>query len=163
MIDNPLWAFIMHICNPKYKNDVIDELKKFINSEFNLASILYYVRQQAVIIIDPYTSCNRKRMQQRGKGGDLFRCRIENLATIQSIVYYSFARLFGWRVYTVPYTEDKQIDQFRYNQIADEIFRYFGMQKKNTNIFDETYGKFAKPCGDYTLDFTYAKAVGIYK
>jgi len=164
IIDNPIWSFIMHICSLKRQDNLVEELQKFINSEFNLASLLYFVHQRGVVIIDTHISRNRSRMLRRCKGGDIFRSRIKNLPLIQSITYYCFARLFGWKIYTVPYNLDGSIDSVRYDKIADEILAYF----KRPNLDPKNLPKnasflFEKPTGDFEFDHDHAKAIGIFK
>lgn len=161
-IDNPLWVGIMDLCDPKYTYSLVQELMRFLNANLNAAAIGYYINQRGVVFIDPYPSLCAQRMLKRNDGGDAFRARIGRYAITQAMAYYTIARLFGWKVYCVPYTEHRKFDPSAYTRIADELLtdQYFGIATKNNPIPSTSYGR---PPNDRPVDHTYAKAVGIYK
>nr|WIE70404.1 unknown [Oryctes rhinoceros nudivirus] len=75
------------------------------------------------------------------------------------MTYYAVARLFGWKVICVPYTEDGEIDACRYQANIDAIIRYFGSPKRT----GKPYVRFSKPSNFYVIDTVYPKSVGIFK
>lgn len=161
-IDNPLLVGIMELCDPKYTTNLVWELLKFLNANLNEAAIGYYINQRGVIFIDPYPSLCAERMLRRNTGGDLHRSRISRYAIVQAMAYYTVARLFGWKVYCVPYTSRREFDPTVYTRIADELLtnEYFGMASLDNPIPAIYY---ARPPNNRPISTDYPKAVGIYK
>ena len=161
-IDNLLWVWIMQYCNPKYEESLVDELLRFVNVNFNAPSLAYFIGQKAAIFVDPFPSICEKRMLVRGTGGDAYRGRLRGYAITQAIAYYAIARLFGWKVFCVPYDESRNFDTSRYANIADYlIHHYFGMPDSTTNPIPQS--RYDKPQNVYVPDFEFAKSVGIFK
>lgn len=158
-IDNPLWTFIMQACNPEKRDNVVIDLLNFINSTFNEPSIAEYISQKGVIFIDPYPKLNSERMLQRCTDGDANRGRIPAYNPIQFISYYAVARLFGWKCYSVPYTVDRIFDPKSYDNIAEELTKFFG----SPNPTNESLVYYNKPKNEFCIDSDYPKSIGIYK
>lgn len=157
-IDNPLWTIIMTLCDPQYKDRVVEELLKFFNATINEHVIAYMLRQEVVVFIDPYPSLNRARMMSRCTGGDAYRARIRMYPITQCIAYYMAARLYGWTVRCVPYDEERNFQPQRYRAMAEEIKNIFGTPLKQGPL------RLArKPDGHYLEDTEYSIATGIFK
>lgn len=157
-VDNPLWSIIMPLCDPKYRNDVVDELLRFFNGTVNEHVIAYMCQQRVVVFIDPYPSCNRTRMLRRCENGDAFRARINMYPIAQAIAYYMAARLYGWTVRCVPYDENRKFRPERYRTIAAEIKRLFGRP-----VARPPPEASSKPDGHHLTDTEYSTATGIFK
>nr|WDA64569.1 GrBNV_gp17-like protein [Oryctes rhinoceros nudivirus] len=158
-IDNVIWSFIMPGCNPQNKSTYIRDLFSFLNSNFNEPSIAEYITQKGVIFIDPKSKKNQERQLRRCEDGDPWRARLKLYTVSQFMTYYAVARLFGWKVICVPYTEDGEIDACRYQANIDAIIRYFGSPKRT----GKPYVRFSKPSNFYVIDTVYPKSVGIFK
>jgi hypothetical protein len=151
----------MQYCDPRYEDTLVDEILKFVNANFNAPSIAYFVGQKGVIFVDPYPSICEQRMLARGTGGDAYRGRLRGYAITQAIAYYTIARLFGWKVFCVPYDESRQFDPKRYQDIAKYLIeRYFGLPDQSDPIPKSRYDR---PQNVYVPDFEFAKSVGIFK
>ena len=166
-IDNTLWLWIMNHCGVEHQGTLVSDLLRFIDSTFNAATIGYFMTQNVVIFIDPQPLLNAERMLRRGTGGDSTRGRIKYYAHTQALAYYTMARLFGWKVFCVPYDyTDPQNPTFapeKYSAIADYINASFALPSLPCPSDELTVRSFEKPSNEYLIDNTYAKAVGIYK
>lgn len=167
-IDNPLWRWIMHACNPiaMLNKNLIDECLHFLSSSFNVSSFEYLSKQKVVVFIDLLPSENKKRMLSRCQGGDAFRARIENYAITQTVAYFLIAKLCGWKLVTVPYDLDKKIYlPNKYEEIINDLITYFNF-KQNTgsleNFFEDDRNDL-RPLNNYHCAFGYAIDCGIYK
>lgn len=159
-IDNVLWSFIMPACNPTKVDTVVMDMFRFFNANFNEPSIAQYITQKGVVFIDPFSKLNAERMLKRCTDGDAHRGRLTLYPTIQFLVYYTAARLFGWKIFCVPYTEDLKFDPIRYVEIADQLQNYFG-KPRSTNTLP--FVRFSKPANDFEVDNFFPKSVGIFK
>lgn len=157
-IDNPLWAIIMPLCDPQYKNFVVEELMHFFDSTINEHVAAYMCAQQAVVFVDPYPDLNRARMMSRSTDGDAFRCRIQMYPIAQFMAYYMAARLYGWIVRCVPYDEERNFQPHRYLGMAEEINKFFG-----SPIKQEPLKEASKQDGYHLEDTEYSIATGIFK
>lgn len=157
-IDNPLWAIIMPLCDPQYKDRVVEELMQFFDSTLNEHVAAYMCAQQAVIFVDPYPGLNRARMMRRSADGDAFRCRIQMYPIAQFMAYYMAARLYGWTVRCVPYDEEHNFQPHRYLSMAEEINKLFG-----SPIKQEPLKQASKQDGHHLEDTEYSIATGIFK
>lgn len=158
-IDNVLWTFIMPGCNPRNKKTFVHDLLSFLNSNFNEPSIAEYIQQKGVIFIDPKSDKNKERQLARCEDGDPWRGRLEMYTISQFMAYYVVARLFGWKVICVPYTDDGRIDDVRYKRNIETIVKYFGVPKPT----GRPYVRYSKPSNFYIVDNSYSKSVGIFK
>lgn len=159
-IDNPLWVAIMELCNPVYEETLVDELLKFVNANFNEPALGYFIGQRGVVFVDPFPDVCARRMLSRSTGGDAHRGRIDKYAIVQSMAYYTVARLFGWRVYCVPYTANQTIDSSRYLTISHELDGYFGYASSD-NLLPQS--RYKRPVNNYPINNKFAKSIGIYK
>lgn len=159
-IDNPLWVGIMQFCDPRHSETLVTDLLNFISDNFNAATLGFFIAQKGVVFVDPYASKCAERMLRRGTGGDAFRGRIATYAIVQTMAYLMVAKLFGWRVYCVPYDASGNFDPSQYGQIAEEMHAFFGEVGTTYPLPRERYGK---PLGLLCPDPTYPKSVGIYK
>lgn len=152
----------MELCDPKYKETLVWELLRFLNSNLNAATIGYYINQIGVVFIDPYPSLCEKRMMARSTGGDIYRSRIGRYAIVQTMAYYIVARLFGWKIYCVPYVGNRQFHPEGYKAIARELMseRYFGVATLENPLPKHHY---ERPPNDRPIDTAYPKSVGIFK
>lgn len=164
----------MQYCEPRYEDRLVDELLRFINANFNEPSLAYFIGQRGAIFVDPYPSICERRMLARGTGGDAYRGRLRGYAVTQAIAYYMVARLFGWKVFCVPYTEtssssspssfsslSRQFQPSKYKEIANYLVQeYFGLPNANNPVPKTRYDR---PQNVYIPDMEYAKAVGIFK
>lgn len=160
-IDNIIWVFIMTACNPKMKNNLVNELFAFLNAHFNEASITGFIQERGVIFIDPYPNLNSKRMMERGQNGDAYRSRLHMYNYAQFITYYTIGRLFGWPIYVVPYNNMREYNPQEYEIYIEEILKYFNEPIKEINM--EKFVQFKKPPNNYPIDNTYPISVGIFK
>ncbi|ABO45350.1 unknown [Gryllus bimaculatus nudivirus] len=164
-IDNPLWRWIMHACNPvitPHKN-LVDECLRFLSSSFNSSSFEYLAKQRVAVFIDLLPSENKKRMLERNKGGDAFRARIKNYAIAQTVAYFIIAKLCGWKIITVPYDLSKKIYfPHKYQDIIKNLITFFNFEELN-NINAIENKDDLKPLNDYNCDFEFAINCGIYK
>lgn len=159
-IDNILWVFIMEACDPKKKSAIVNNMFRFFNANFNEPSIANFIAQKGVIFIDPYPEKNIARMLARCMDGDAHRARINLYPIVQFIVYYTAARLFGWKVVCVPYdSATRQFKPSKYIQIGNMLQQYFGKPIDTGRKFVS----FAKPPNDYIVNNEYPKEVGIFK
>lgn len=158
-IDNVIWEFIMPECNPIKREGLIRDLFSFLNSNFNEPSIAEYISHKGVIFVDTNTTQNKERQLKRCEDGDPWRARLDMYPIAQFMTYYVTARLFGWKVICVPYSNDDQIDNVRYNRNIQTIMDYFG----KPILTDLPYVKFSKPSNSYEIDNSYPKSVGIFK
>lgn len=149
----------MKLLDPTRVDYIIDDLLEFLTC-FNEPSIAQFISQKVVIIVDPYPERNRARQMGRNEDGDALRARLPLYPHAQFIVYYTFARLFGWPLYTVPYTEDGNIDQEKYTQNLEDICNYFGEVGESTIDLNTT---FAKPASRFVIDNSYPLKMGVYK
>lgn len=152
----------MELCDPKYERDLVWRLLRFLNANLNEASIGYYMSQRGVVFVDPYPSLCAARMMARGTGGDAYRCRLDRYAIVQAMAYYTVARLFGWKLYCVPYTSERKFDPARYTAIAEELLSVecFGLPDDSNPL---PVSRYNQPINNWTIDNTYPKSVGIYK
>lgn len=157
-IDNPLWSIIMPLCDPRYKDFVVEELLNFFDSTINEHVAAYMCAQQAVVFVDPYPDLNRARMMSRSTDGDAFRCRIQMYPVAQFMAYYMAARLYGWTVRCVPYDEERNFQPHRYLSIAEELNELFGAPIKQ-----EPLKQASKQDGHHLEDKEYSIATGIFK
>lgn len=157
-IDNVLWTFIMPACKLA-PTEVVRELFAFLNDNFNAPAIAEYIRHKGVVFIDPSSIKNKVRQLKRCEDGDPWRARLKYYADVQFITYYTVARLFGWKVICVPYTDAQEIDDVKYAQNIESILAFFG-RPVVTGIPDAA---FSKPSNLYTFDFSFPKSVGIFK
>lgn len=157
-IDNPLWAIIMPLCDPQYKDYVVEELMNFFDSSINEHVAAYMCAQQAVVFVDPYPDLNRARMMSRNADGDAFRCRIQMYPIAQFMAYYMAARLYGWTVRCVPYDEERNFQPHRYLDMAEEMNKLFGAPIKQ-----EPLKQASKQDGHHLDDTEYSIATGIFK
>jgi len=161
-IDNVIWSFIMPACSPIDSKSFVYNMLSFLNSNFNEPSIAQYISQKGLIFIDPYVDLNRTRQLNRCESGDSHRARIFMYPIAQFMVYYTVARLFGWKILCVPYDVDRNFDNVKYEQNIDLIRNYFGTPKFD-DIIEKQLIRFAKPYNNYTVDTLYPKIVGIFK
>lgn len=163
-IDNFAWQIIMPLCDPSIDpRSMVDIVLNFVSHHMNENSMRYFAAQNTVIFVDPLPSANRKRMLSRGTGGDANRARINNYY-VQSLVYYILARLFGWKVYTVPY--DLQTEEYaprRYNDIVEDIARRFGTPRIPARRHPVSRNRPRPYERSIVPNMVYAKSVGIYK
>lgn len=157
-IDNPLWAIIMPMCDPRYKEDLVQHLMAFFNSTINEHVVAYMCAQRVVVFVDPYPELNRARMMRRNVGGDAFRCRIHMYPIAQFMAYYMAARLYGWTVRCVPYDEERNFQPHRYANMAKEISKLFGTPIKQGPLKPAT-----TPHGEHLDDKVYSIATNIFK
>lgn len=157
-IDNPLWAIIMPLCDPKYKGCVVEALMNFFDSTINEHVAAYMCAQQAVVFVDPFPDLNRARMMSRSADGDAFRCRIQMYPIAQFMAYYMAARLYGWTVRCVPYDEERNFQPHRYLSTAEEMNKLFG-----SPIKQEPLKQASKQDGHHLEDTGYSIATGIFK
>lgn len=150
----------MELCNPVYEETLVDELLKFVNANFNEPALGYFIGQRGVVFVDPLPDVCASRMLSRSTGGDAHRGRIDKYAIVQSMAYYTVARLFGWRVYCVPYTAKRTIDSSRYLVISHELDDYFGYASNENRLPQPRYGR---PVNNYPINNKFAKSIGIYK
>lgn len=163
-IDNVIWPFIMRSCDNSQSAQFIRNMTMFLNSNFNEPSIAQYIQQKGVIFIDPYAELNRARQMNRCEDGDALRARIFMYPIAQFMMYYTMARLFGWKIVCVPYTNDCKFDNEKYEENIEMISNYFGKTpQKNNVITNDLCRKFLKPSGAYTINNTFAKSIGIFK
>lgn len=157
----------MNHCGEAHQSNLVMDLLRFIDSTFNAATIAYFMTQNVVIFIDTQPLLNAERMLRRGTGGDSTRGRIKYYAHAQAIAYYTVARLFGWKVFCVPYdyTEPRKprFAPDKYSSIADYINALFALPSKVCNADEIVVETFDKPSNAYIVDNQYAKSVGIYK
>lgn len=158
-IDNILWAFIMEACDPKKKFTLVDDMFKFFNANFNEPAIANFISQRGAIFIDPLPYKNADRMLCRSTEGDSYRSRIDQYPKVQFIVYYTAARLFGWRVFCVPYDANQNFNPQQYINIGASLQKYFGPAIPTNRDFV----RFAKPNNNYILNNEFPKSVGIFK
>lgn len=166
-IDNTIWLWIMNHCGAEHQANLVMDLLRFIDGTFNAATIGYFMTQNVVIFIDTEPLLNAERMLRRGTGGDSTRGRINYYAHTQAIAYYTVARLFGWKVFCVPYdyTDPKKptFAPDKYDVIADYINTSFVVPSMTCNSDELLVRAFDKPSNEYTFDNAYSKSVGIYK
>lgn len=162
----------MNHCGEEYrKPTIIYDLLSFINSNFNAATLAYFMTQNVVIFIDTQPEMNAERMLKRGTGGDSTRARIKYYPHAQALAYYTVARLFGWKVFCVPYKyavncNNDVVAQFNpegYKSIAEKINTLFNKPNNTYNDDKMLVDKFNKPSNAYIIDHTYSKCVGIHK
>lgn len=137
-IDNPLWNAIMPLCAPKYKTRMVEEILLFFENSINEGSIGYFGEFIAVIFLDMYPSRNRQRMIARSTGGDSYRGRLPMYAIAQFMAYYIFAVLFGYKIITVPYNENDEIDFNEASNIGKVLNDYFGQPESLTDDQKDT-------------------------
>ncbi|AQN78638.1 ACH96267.1 GrBNV gp17-like protein [Kallithea virus] len=160
-IDNIIWSYIMPKCK-NVDNMLVYDMFSFFNANFNEPSIAQYISQKGLIFIDPYVKLNRERQMKRCESGDAHRARIYMYPIVQFMVYYTVARLFGWKVLCVPYDSDRNFDNQRYNENIEIVRQYFGHPAMDECIPLELT-RFDKPENNYEIDNYYPKAVGIFK
>lgn len=157
----------MNHCGEEHQANLVMDLLRFIDATFNAATIAYFMTQNVVIFIDTQPVLNAERMLRRGEGADSTRGRIKYYAHTQAIAYYTMARIFGWKVFCVPYNYDNpkkpRFDPDKYEIIADYINAVFAVPSKKCNSDEIVVETFDKPSNDYIIDNRYAKSVGIYK
>lgn len=158
-IDNPLWSIIMPLCDPKYRDTLVEQMLTFFIGFLNEHVIAYMVQQIVVIFIDQYPSLNRKRMLRRCSNGDAFRARLEMYPITQFMAYYMAARLFGWTVRCVPYDDERVFRPDRYRAIADEMKTLFGRPIEQPPLTLPA----SRPDGMYVTEKEYSIATGIFK
>lgn len=153
-------------CDPKRKETFIEDLLSFVTS-FNEPSMAQYVSQKGVVIVDPYPDCNRARQLKRSCDGDALRSRLDMYSYAQFMVYYALARLFGWKLYCVPYTAEHNMDKAKYSVILEEVCAYYGKPKtiegNDVDLEKQRTVRFGKPATTYIIDNSYPKTVGIFK
>lgn len=159
-IDNPLWVGIMQFCNPIYRKTLILDILNFISDNFTATTIGFFIAQKGVVFVDPFPRKCSQRMLRRNNGGDAFRGRIATYAIVQTMAYYIVARLFGWKVYTVPYDINNNFDPSQYGRIGEELHAFFGPVGKSYPLPKE---RFSKAIGAMCFDQTYPKSIGIFK
>lgn len=157
----------MNHCGEEHQENLVMDLLRFIDSTFNAATIGYFMTQNVVIFIDPQPLLNAERMLRRGTGGDSTRGRIKYYAHTQAIAYYTMSRLFGWKVFCVPYdyTDPKNpiFAPNKYDIVADYINASFAPPSVPCNSDELVVQAFDKPSNEYVIDNQYSKTVGIYK
>lgn len=157
-IDNVLWSFIMPQCDMNRRDTMIKDLIDFLSS-FNEPAIAQYLSHKAVIFVDPYSERLRARQLRRCTDGDALRARIFMYPYAQFIAYYAMARLFKWKLITVPYTSSGEIDQVRYQQDLSSVLEYFGQPQDSGHPFVQ----YQCPANLYNIDNKMPKSIGIYK
>lgn len=158
-IDNIVWSFIMPQCETSRDKTMISDLISFL-TKFNEPSIAEYLSHKVIIFIDPYSERLRARQLKRCSDGDALRARIPLYPHAQFITYYAMARLFNWKIITVPYTDSGEIDQELYQANVREILEYFDAPKMNQ--FSD-FVPYARPANLYTIDNTVPRSFGIFK
>lgn len=158
-IDNVLWSFIMPQCSGEQDETMIKNLISFLTT-FNEPTIAQYLTHKVVIFVDPYSERLRERQLSRCTGGDALRARIPMYPYAQFIAYYAIARLFKWKLITVPYSEDGSIDQHKYLENVDEILDYFGEPVTSSG---NEFVRYPCPANMYTIDNTVPRSIGIFK
>lgn len=172
-IDNPLWRFIMPLCDPAVSCDFVDRLLEFVDAAFNEPTLGYLIEQHGAVFLDPRVAHCANRMLRRGTGGDAQRGRLIRYASAQCLAYYAVARLFGWHVFTVPYTssspECDRLDGRRFDAIAQEIGDWFSSLRRERqdarrpSLPSVSADGFARAAGTWDADMSYPRAVSIYK
>lgn len=167
-IDNLLWRIIMHFMSSEYDND--DNLIEKILQSFNYvlcdATILFFFKQNVMVFIDLKPFVNLERLRERGTNNDPQRSRIKNYALIQAICYYIAARLFGWRVFCVPYNVETGIfDPSQYNEIFFIIKEIFDrtILKCHPIIHIPKLDEIKTANIEEGFNFDYADSIGILK
>lgn len=161
----------MPLCDPSLSSVFVDRLLEFIDAAFNEPVIGYLIEQHGAVFVDARVTHCANRMLRRGTGGDAQRGRLVRYASAQCVAYYAMARLFGWRVYTVPYAhrsaERSELDGHRFEQLADEIGDWFGelrdQRYTGNSLTAECGDGFARPAGVWDPDTSYPRSVSIYK
>lgn len=178
-IDNPLWRWIMNVCDPAVYNNVnlINDLFDFFSSSGNASAFKYLCQQKVAVFIDLLPSENKKRMLRRCKGGDAFRARINAYALVQAVAYCVSAKMFDWKLVTVPYNlETKTLIPENYNYIERDLSSFFGLKNKREEgsaavtgyrVLQKNKGENEddeeRPTDNYKCNFKYAMETGIYK
>lgn len=158
----------MNHCGEEHQSTAVADLLAFIDSSFNAATIAYFMTQNVVVFIDTQPLQNARRMLNRGTGGDSTRGRIKYYPHAQALAYYTVARLFGWKVFCVPYdysstTMPPKFMPEKYQEIADSMNQIFQVSSLTCNDNHTIPSAFSKPSNAYAFDNNYSKSVGIYK
>lgn len=159
------------MCEPATTMNFVNYLLEFIDAAFNEPVLGYLIEQQGAVFVDARISKCADRMLYRGTGGDAQRGRLLRYAAAQCLSYYAMARLFGWRVYTVPYTSDSvecdKLDGEALRDMANEIGNWFDSLKEQyrcgTSLPSASVEGFPRANGTWDADMSYARAVSIYK
>lgn len=157
LIDNFIWRFIMHVMDPK-KEDIVDQFIAFLEGVLNECSIKQFMSENVIIFLDLKPEENRKRMSMRAEGGDIQRCRIFKYPYVQTLCYGMVAMMFGWKIFTVPYDENNNVNFKKYEEVIKYINNFF---PKDGFEFEDS--NFSKPSNNFLIDHNYSKSVGIYK
>lgn len=172
-IDNVLWTWIM--ANIKTKpEDYVKSFVIWLENTFNEASLTRYIKELVVIIVDPNSKMNSKRMIARGSGGDADRGRINSYPTVQSFAFFAFARLVGWFVEQTQYNNGIWVPD--YSEIRDTLKKYLEFKKGYLDAIEPVVKKFkpnservmfcipaTTPCNYSVLSYAHAKALNIFK
>lgn len=159
-IDNPLWRGIMECCDEKFHKNphlLVSKIYELFESLLNIYTYNFYKNSRVAVLIDVKHNFVSERLLKRGEGGDYQRARIPYYSLTQNMFYLAAAKLFGWKLYTVPYIEGtKQISKNKMINIARELSEYFGPTSTSYVI------KASKP-KNYESDMEFAKQCGIFK
>lgn len=162
LIDNPLWTFIMENVSRTKQYDLVHEFVSFINSSFNMLSLMEFCRHKAVIILDEKCLANRSRMLHRAEGGDWNRARIKYYTHVQGMCYFMVAKMFNWPIFFVPYKKNSdEIDREAYMVRAREICRFFGYASPTVEPLNDVLRR--KPGASYAFVTDVSSSLGIYK
>lgn len=177
VIDNIIWQFTMDLlnpekahCNPNRQDGHFAFV--FLKHSLSILSELVirnFTRQKGVIFIDPFPEANRERMRLRNEGGDLHRVRLPNYCEAQNFAYFIFARLFRYPIFIPAYdrSQNNKNNQPRFslqasNDLADSLLEVFGVPPVSHSVLNDT-GVTRVVDDGHEPDFTFARAVGIYK
>lgn len=154
----------MNLHDPRYHKTLVTDMLHFLDSYLNLPTIAYFVKLHAVIFVDPYTERCRQRMLRRSTGGDAHRGRLYMYPIIQCMAYYCVGRMFGWRIYCVPYNSFGEIDSDKFKIIASELSAYFNYAKdKDRRPITLPVDSFERPSNYKLTDDRVAQSFGIFK
>lgn len=172
-IDNPLWCNIMRIIDPQYHKSAVEETLAYFFATFNELLVSFFTTQKVVIILDPKNEFNRERMYKRNTGGDNYRASIPFYTIAQFISYYMVTRIFGWKLYFVPYKVNdegqfiNEIDQDKYTKMVNEICDFYGKPIEPANIdldpLPEKISKTGKYSDLFSENYNFSMDLGIFK
>lgn len=159
------------MCEPATTANFVNHFLEFIDAAFNEPVLGYLIEQHGAVFVDARIRKCADRMLRRGTGGDAQRGRLLRYAAAQCLSYYAVARLFGWRVYTVPYSSDDaecdKLDSEALRDMANEIGNWFdslrAQRGSGTPLPSASSDGFARASGTWDVDMSYARAVSIYK
>lgn len=160
LIDNPIWTFIMQMCDPnEIGHDFLGKFMNFISSSFNKLSLMEFANHKVVVIIETNTECNVSRMTSRASGGDLYRSRLPYYVHSQAMAYFLIGKLLNWKILYLQYDDNLKCTNFTTNK--EEVSTFYGDPDPDKEELPRYIG--SKVDDLYDVDMRYPKNYGIYK